>query len=224
MQSASKMNLKLLVDEIKDRVSSLPVQKTEPIRAIRREFSIRIQSLPPKTVLQLAFELIRQKSFVYRWFAYELIENHGETLGSLNVIELEKLGKGIDSWYAVDSFACGLSGQAWRERQIPDSAIHRWASSHDVWWRRAALVSTVPLNNSARGGKGDTERTLRICKMLIRDREDMVVKAVSWSLRELSKKDSASVRLFLSEHKKNLAPRVIREVQNKLATGLKNPR
>jgi 3-methyladenine DNA glycosylase AlkD len=82
----------------------------------------------------------------------------------------------------------------------------------------------VPLNNKARGGSGDVQRTLMVCRLAVTDRDDMVVKALSWALRELSKRDSKSVKQFLSEHKKTLAARVVREVNNKLNTGLKNPR
>jgi 3-methyladenine DNA glycosylase AlkD len=85
-------------------------------------------------------------------------------------------------------------------------------------------VSTVALNNKARGGSGDTDRTLMICDMLVEDRDDMVVKALSWALRELSKRDPEAVRKFMQENKRRLAPRVTREVNNKLQTGLKNPR
>jgi 3-methyladenine DNA glycosylase AlkD len=99
-------------------------------------------------------------------------------------MELERFGRGIDSWGAVDMFACYLSGPAWREHQVPDKLIHNWARSADRWFRRAALVSTVPLNSKARGGKGDSKRTLAVCASLVADRDDMVVKALSWALRE----------------------------------------
>jgi len=52
----------------------------------------------------------------------------------------------------------------------------------------------------------------------------MVIKALSWALRELSKRDADSVNNFLQKHEEALAPRVVREVKNKLQTGLKNPR
>jgi 3-methyladenine DNA glycosylase AlkD len=52
----------------------------------------------------------------------------------------------------------------------------------------------------------------------------MVVKAMSWALRELVVHDPAAVRGFLQEHGSTLAPRVKREVGNKLLTGLKNPK
>jgi 3-methyladenine DNA glycosylase AlkD len=80
------------------------------------------------------------------------------------------------------------------------------------------------LNNKARGGQGDAIRTLAICNLVVDDREEMVVKALSWSLRELAKRDRRSVKNFLDEKHTHLSPRVVREVNNKLKTGLKNPR
>jgi 3-methyladenine DNA glycosylase AlkD len=52
----------------------------------------------------------------------------------------------------------------------------------------------------------------------------MVVKAISWALRALIVHDPQAVREFLAEYDQVLAARVKREVRNKLATGLKNPR
>jgi 3-methyladenine DNA glycosylase AlkD len=60
--------------------------------------------------------------------------------------------------------------------------------------------------------------------MLIADRDDMVIKAMSWALRELSKRDPNAVRRFLNERHDVIAARVMREVRNKLSTGLKNPK
>jgi 3-methyladenine DNA glycosylase AlkD len=124
----------------------------------------------------------------------------------------------------VDSFARTLSGPAWLHGQVSDALIHRWARSEDHWWRRAALVSTVALNVRSRGGTGDVPRTLAVCRLLVDDHDDMVVKALSWALRELVAHDPEAVRAFLGAHDEVLAARVKREVTNKLTTGLKNPR
>lgn len=59
---------------------------------------------------------------------------------------------------------------------------------------------------------------------LVVDRDEMVVKSMSWALRELAKREPKLVRAFLSTHKGALAARVTREVDNKLTTGLKNAR
>ena len=52
----------------------------------------------------------------------------------------------------------------------------------------------------------------------------MVVKALSWALRELAKKHPEQAASFLAKHRQVLAARVLREVNNKLTTGLKTPR
>ena len=97
-----------------------------------------------------------------------------------------------------------------------------WTRVDDRWVRRRALVSTVALNQKSHGGTGDTPRTLTICETLIGDKDDMVIKALSWALRELSKRDHESVRRFMEKHDELLAARVRREVWTKLKTGRKN--
>jgi 3-methyladenine DNA glycosylase AlkD len=214
----------LVAAEIVLRLRALPNGKTATVRALRREYSKRLAKEPPILVRDIVSELLREPEFLCRFLAYELLTHHRVALQSLAANDLKRLGRGIASWEAVDTFACYISGPAWRERQAPDRVIFDWARSPDRWWRRAALVSTVPLNNKARGGTGDAARTLAVCRLLIADSDDMVVKAMSWALRELAKRDPRAVRAFLKEHKSILAKRVLREVRNKLTTGLKNPR
>jgi 3-methyladenine DNA glycosylase AlkD len=52
----------------------------------------------------------------------------------------------------------------------------------------------------------------------------MIVKALSWALRELVFWDPNAVRAFLDTHRDTLTPRISREVGNKLESGLKNVR
>ena len=159
---------------------------------------------------------------VHRFIGDELIASRPDALRTLGRIQLEHLGSGISSWDEVDCFACYLSGPAWREGQIEDKTIMEWARSKNRWWRRAALVSTVPLNVKARGGQGDALRTLSICTLLIDDRDEMVVKAMSWALRALVERDAKAVRQFVEENEGRLPAMVRREVRHKLATGRKN--
>jgi 3-methyladenine DNA glycosylase AlkD len=212
-----------LTRQIIKQISALPDASVPSVRSVRRQVTKQIRSYSSESVVSLALGLLRKQSTVLRWFAYELILFHAAALRSLNEETLQSLGEGLDSWVAVDTFACYLSGPAWREHQESDRLILDWTRSTDRWWRRAALVSTVALNSKARGGTGDIARTLKVCKALLADRDDMVVKAMSWALRELTKGHPSAVRTFVENHKDKLAPRVIREVTNKQRTGLKNP-
>jgi 3-methyladenine DNA glycosylase AlkD len=220
------MKAKEVAYELCDRVEAATPWNTATLRHIRREFSKRLAAAEPSLVLESALLLVSRPnpSMAHRLLAYELVAHHRAARASLKSRDVEALGRGIDSWAAVDTFACFVSGPAWREGQVKDTTVHRWARSPDRWWRRTALVSTVPLNCKARGGIGDAPRTLAVCELLIDDRDDMVVKAMSWALRELGKRDAGAVREFLVRHGSNVAARVVREVCNKLRTGVKNPR
>ncbi len=203
-------------------IHALSNPNTPNVRKIRRKYTKLLKLAEPDFIMVVARELLN--TYDHRWVAYELIREQPATFQRLDEATLEALGQGIDSWWTVDAFARTLSGPAWLEGQITDAVIHRWAKSEDVWWRRAALVSTVALNVRTHGGYGDVSRTLEVCRMLVNDHEDMVVKALSWALRALVVHDPEAVQAFLDEHENVLAARVKREVWNKLTTGLKNPK
>lgn len=215
-------DVKLVASRFDAEIRALPVRNAPSVRAVRRRYSRELKAVEPTFVLDLVRELV--EVYGYRGMAYELILYHRDAFQRLGEAEVEELGRGIHSWGAVDSFARLVSGPAWRDGQVSDELIHRWARSDDRWWRRAALVSTVALNVRSQGGMGDVPRTLEVCRLLVDDPDDMVVKALSWALRELVVHDPEAVRGFLEEHEDRLAARVKREVRNKLTTGLKNPK
>jgi 3-methyladenine DNA glycosylase AlkD len=221
MKREERVQVARVVSEIETRVEALPIKNAPSLRGVRRQLSKLIAGDRDEVVVTIADRLVESGRFEYRFLAYEMILNHKPALASLGSKEVSRLGRGLDSWGAVDTLACYISGPAWRQTQVSDDMIHRWASSKDRWLRRAAVVSTVPLNSKARGGSGDTQRTLALCRLVVSDRDDMVVKALSWALRELSKRDPEAVRKFLALHERELAPRVAREVRNKLSTGRK---
>jgi len=211
-----------LADAFAVEQGALKTHNTDHERAIRLKYSNLVQQAPGEYVMRFARELLFKHA--QRWQAYEIIAEHEQAFRSLCPDELEELGQGINSWWTVDAFARTLSGPAWWDGLIPDELVVKWAGSPDLWWRRAALVSTVAFNVRSQGGKGDAPRTLAICRLLVADHEDMVVKAMSWALRQLVFFDPQAVEEFLLEHETVLAGRVKREVGNKLRTGLKNPR
>jgi 3-methyladenine DNA glycosylase AlkD len=201
---------------------ALPVKRAKYIWPLRRAFARSLKDASPEFVLRVARELFYNTD--NPGYASSLLMFHKAAFETLGEREIEEFGRGIDSWGTVDTFARRLAGPAWLRGQVSDELIHKWARSDDRWWRRAALVSTVALNVRSKGGYGDVSRTLAVCRMLVDDHDDMVVKAMSWALRELIVHDPEAVREFLAEHEDVLAARVKREVRNKLTTGLKNPK
>ena len=220
-QSFTEGDAAMIAAAMDAEIRSLNIRNTSTLRAVRRKYSQVLKEASGGIVFQLAEELCKVEA--YRWLAYELIRAHPTAFKRLGPAELERLGRGINSWWTADAFARTLSGPAWLHGQTPDSLILKWANSNNFWWRRAALVSTVALNVRSQGGRGDVSRTLDICRKLASDPDEMVTKALSWALRELVVHDAGVVKAFIDQHEDVLAARVNREVMNKLNTGLKNP-
>ena len=66
--------------------------------------------------------------------------------------------------------------------------------------------------------------TLKLVDAVAADRDPLISKAVSWALRELSKTHRDLVSSYVETNAVRLPAIALREVRNKLNTGLKNPR
>jgi len=172
--------------------------------------------------IDLANKLCETEIFECQHIALEYLGKDKKALSELLKEDVVNLMTNMDNWVSVDCYAGYILGYAWREGIVSTNHIKQIYNSKNFWFRRIALVSTVALNQKARGGKGDAPRTLEICKLAINDHHDMINKAMSWVLRELAKVDKEPVRLFLEEFREQLNKRVIREVTKKLETGRKN--
>lgn len=196
--------------------------RTPDFRILLKEWQEEVKSWNPEKLIDFSKEFVDTKIFEMNQLAYELLWKSKKALKALELNDLEYLGKNMDNWATTDTFSVLISGYAWRENQINDAAVLSWLNSENRWWRRVAVVSTVTLNLRSRGGTGDTRRTLMVCEKVISDRDDMIVKALSWALRELSKSDKPAVERFMEKYDALLAGRVRREVYTKLETGRKN--
>jgi 3-methyladenine DNA glycosylase AlkD len=194
------------------------------LREVVRRLHQELKGEGPEYVVEMALSLKEMGIHECRQIAYELLDCRQDARSLLEIRTVRALGEGNDNWASVDGFSVFVSGQLWREGRIPDEEVLFWAASRDRWWRRTALVSTVPLNVRSRGGTGDVTRTLRVCQALVNDRDPMVVKALSWALRALVGVDRKAVERFLEVNDAALPSLVEREVRTKLQTGRKTRR
>jgi 3-methyladenine DNA glycosylase AlkD len=190
------------------------------LRQVVRTFARQLKDTSDRRVIAIAGALARRGTVEGRQVGYELLARRPGAMAMLAREAIERLGRGNDNWASVDGFAMFITGPAWRQGRLADADVRGWSRSPNPWWRRTALASTVALNLRARGGTGDTRRTLMICAALAADRNPMLAKALSWALRSLVPYDPAAVREFLATYP-TLPALVRREVTAKLATGHK---
>lgn len=172
--------------------------------------------------IEIAKKLVKTDIIECQHMAYTLIGKDKKLKEHLTLSDILELAGIMDNWVSVDTYGIYISGYGYREGILPEKQLIKWLKSSDFWYRRLAVVSTVPLNLKSQGGTGDTERTLRICTYAVNDKHDMVAKALSWALRELSKREPELVHDYIKEYENKLPRRVIREVNHKLKTGRKN--
>ncbi len=204
-------------------IATLPRRDTAEVRAVRRRWTKSLKAAPAAEVLATARTLEAGAGQTGKWVAYELIRYHPGAFAGIGEAAVADYASRCASWYAVDAFGTILSGPLWAKGKLSDALIAGWSTSENRWLRRSALVATVGLNARSSGGPGDAGRTLAVCRTLAADEDDMVEKALSWALRELSKRDRPAVEVFMAQMDGALPARVKREVGNKLTTGLKNP-
>lgn len=109
----------------------------------------------------------------------------------------------VNNWDLVDASAGRIVGAyLWKRSRAP---IRRLARSRNLWERRIAVMATSYFVQ-----QGDFEETLRIARMLLRDEEDLVHKAVGWMLREVGNRDREAEEGFLREHYRDMPRTMLR--------------
>lgn len=101
--------------------------------------------------------------------------------------------KFIREWDGVDGSAPYIAGPYLLGRS--KKLLYELARSSRLWDRRIAIVSTLWFIR-----QGKISDTLRLARMLLRDKEDLIHKATGWMLREVGKQDLAALKKFLNTH------------------------
>jgi 3-methyladenine DNA glycosylase AlkD len=109
----------------------------------------------------------------------------------------------IREWNAVDDSAPYIVGAYLLERD--KELLYRLAQSERIWCRRIAIVSTWWFIRNRK-----IDDTLKIAKILLHDREDLIHKAVGWMLREVGKRDLAALKQFLETHHQQMPRTMLR--------------
>ena len=109
----------------------------------------------------------------------------------------------INSWDLVDLSAHHIVGHYLSDKS--KEPLYNLAKSESLWERRIAIIATAYFIK-----RGEFADTLRISKMLLKDKEDLIHKAVGWMLREVGNRDLATEERFLIAHYKRMPRTMLR--------------
>jgi 3-methyladenine DNA glycosylase AlkD len=109
----------------------------------------------------------------------------------------------INNWDLVDGSAPYLVGSfLWKRSRRPLYVLARSAS---LWEKRIAILATLHFIR-----QNDFADALKISKILLSDKHDLIHKAVGWMLREIGKRDIAAEEAFLKTHYRTMPRTMLR--------------
>jgi 3-methyladenine DNA glycosylase AlkD len=110
----------------------------------------------------------------------------------------------INNWDIVDVSAPWM-GVYLTEVEDPMPLLIKFSKSKSLWQRRVSIILTFALIRA-----GELEPTIIISEALLKDKEDLIHKAVGWMLREMGKKDVMLLRGFLKQHSHEMPRTMLR--------------
>jgi len=99
----------------------------------------------------------------------------------------------INNWDLVDTSAPYIVGEYLATR--PRKVLYQLAKSSNIWERRIAIIATLAFIRS-----GDLKDTFGIAAVLLKDKHDLIHKAVGWMLREAGKRSQPAMLNFLAQN------------------------
>jgi 3-methyladenine DNA glycosylase AlkD len=109
----------------------------------------------------------------------------------------------INNWNLVDASAHYIVCAHLYHKD--KSTLLKLASSHIMWERRIAIVSTWYFIR-----KDEFEWTIKIAEKLLSDKHDLIHKAVGWMLREMGKREVGYLIEFLNKYSSQMPRTMLR--------------
>ena len=101
--------------------------------------------------------------------------------------------KYVNNWDLIDLSAEKIIGAYLLDKDT--DLLFKLAKSDNVWKRRIAIMSTFDFIKAHQFGA-----TLKISEILLKDKHDLIHKAVGWMLREIGKRDIHAEEIFLQKY------------------------
>ena len=147
----------------------------------------------PQQVLSILTTLWKSGSFEERQIVGKVMEKLGKKYPKECLELIPNFLPCIDNWANCDNLACfGMEPIIISKTQEVLSLCEKWVKDENKWIRRFAVVTLRAFKKIPA-----TPKVFEILDTVMEDDESDVKKAVSWILREITKKDPQAVLKFL---------------------------
>ena len=109
----------------------------------------------------------------------------------------------INNWDLVDLSAPNIVGNYLLDKN--KDILYKLAKSNNLWEKRISILSTFAFIR-----EGEFKDSLKISRILLEDKHDLIHKAVGWMLREVGKRDVNVLESFLKKHYRKMPRTMLR--------------
>src|SRR3990167_7670756 len=169
----------------------------------QRKIAIRFKTLDIRDIQKLLDNKIHEQRLV-------ALLIHVEQYKKANDLVKKKIfdfyltnTKKINNWDLIDLSAEKILGEYLLNKD--KSIIYKLVKSGNIWERRIAVMTTFQFIKNRQ-----YEATLRVAKILLSDKHDLIQKAVGWMLREIGKRDLKVEEEFLKKNYKMMPRTMLR--------------
>ncbi|MBW2590474.1 MAG: DNA alkylation repair protein [Deltaproteobacteria bacterium] len=173
-----------------------------------RKLANEYKTIPLKEVKKLLHSSIHEERLLSLFLLIHRYSK-GDEHEKERIYELYlKNTKLINNWDLVDSSAGHIVGAFLFDKS--KKPLYDLVKSNNLWERRISIISTFYFIKHNKFSD-----TLKVSKILLSDKEDLIHKAVGWMLREVGKRDMSVEEDFLIKHYKNMPRTMLRYVIEK---------
>src|SRR3989344_2183901 len=169
----------------------------------QRKIAIRYKTLDLREIQQLLNSKIHEERLVALLILVEQYKKANDLIKKKIFDFYLKNSKKINNWDLVDLSAEKILGEYLLDKD--KSIIYKLVKSKNIWERRIAVMTTFQFIKNRQ-----YEATLRVAKILLSDKHDLIQKAVGWMLREIGKRDLKVEEEFLKKNYKMMPRTMLR--------------
>jgi len=173
-----------------------------------RKTAIKFKSLPLTSVEELLKSKIHEERLCALLLLVHNYKKHEEKREEIYNFYLKNT-KYINNWDLVDLSCHHIIGDYLKDKD--KSILYQLAKSDNLWERRISIISAfASIRNN------DFKDVINISELLMKDKHDLIHKAVGWMLREMGKRDIKPLLAFLNKHYNNMPRTMLRYSIEKL--------
>ncbi|MFH1412585.1 MAG: DNA alkylation repair protein [bacterium] len=109
----------------------------------------------------------------------------------------------FNNWDLVDLTSPNIVGDYLLNKD--KSILYKLAKSNNLWQRRISIIATFAFINN-----NQLNDTIKLAKILLNDKHDLIHKAAGWMLREAGKRDIKVLKKFLDQNVKQMPRTMLR--------------